>query len=393
MGLWSGSKLKKEYQMVHSKRTLSIISKIFNGLLFLLVITTPIFVVTPAYSQNRIDTSVLQNKIYIPIVMKDYLNLPTYPHLLGVTISAYYPNDINKITGIDGLAGKQHSVVGTFISLSDIDRDPYNHNFIGQLESLYQHGYMPFVNLANNSTMADFASGKLNSSISNAARLYAAWVKQGGGRSAMIAPLNEMNYPGSTYSQPPDPTNFKIVYKIFHDLFAQAGVPSNSIFWVFAPNGYSDPGFEAFYPGKDLVDIVAFSSYNFGSCPIVRQDWMSWDNWDKIYKPYIDRMRIMAPGKPIIISQTGTTGYANLNDYDRSAKNQWLLTNYQYLMSQPDILAVLYFDMDTSKSYDCDWAVYNVDPGHQPFDGYKQVGALPNIQYLSPANLLATLKK
>ena len=68
--------------------------------------------------------------------------------------------------------------------------------------------------------------------------------------------------------------------------------------------------FENFYPGGDVTDAIGFSGYNFGGCPAAYSA-RPWDLFPTALKPYLDRMRIMAPSKPLFVAQTGTVNVPN----------------------------------------------------------------------------------
>ena len=52
------------------------------------------------------------------------------------------------------------------------------------------------------------------------------------------------------------------------------------------------------------MDIVGFTAYNFAGCQVAAP-WVIWETFDTAFKPYLDRMSAMAPGKPLFITQTG----------------------------------------------------------------------------------------
>jgi beta-mannanase len=179
-----------------------------------------------------------------------------------------------------------------------------------------------------------------------------------------------------------DPANFKLAYSHIQTIFNQEGVPHSSVKWVFAPNGYSgegNPGFEYYYPGDNKVDVVAFSSYNFGFSPYVV--YKGWKTYQQLYTPYLDRIRLMAPSKPIFIAQTGTTAYTVPNGVDNAAKDQWLRDTYNYLASYKGVRAIIYFNME----YDVEWQIYW--PGVDAFVGYKDGVANNAYGYISPEEL------
>jgi hypothetical protein len=149
---------------------------------------------------------------------------------------------------------------------------------------------------------------------------------------------------------------------------------------VFAPNGWSEEAhrFENYYPGSDKVDVVAFSAYNWGYCP--RSDWKNWGNAADGFKPYIERMEKMAPGKPIFIAQTASTSY-NKTGANSSDKDKWVNDAYTYLAAAPGVQGIMYFNIDK----ECDWALYN-DNGNKS-DGYKTAVSNPAFTYVSPTEI------
>jgi len=312
--------------------------------------------------------------------------------MIGLIGQGYWdlnrPQDINNLLiGADNWAGKKHSIVAFFFDIAAANLDT---TFRGQLEALWQNGYTPFLNLMGpNMSSYDIASGNKDSIIRPIAASYAGWAAQTGSRKAFIAPLPEMNGYWTTYGH--DPGNFKIAFdriqRIFNEELTKKGAPASAIWWVFAPNGWSEAGheFENYYPGDSKVDVVSFSSYNYGYCQVAIP-WQTWDTAPNLYESFVVRMRTMAPSKPIIIAQTGTTGQYNSASINYTQKNQWLVDTYNYIASRPGVIAILYYDFNQS-SWECDWTIYNTPAGVGRFDGYKTAVGNNAYQYVSPADL------
>lgn len=303
--------------------------------------------------------------------------LETPPVLLGL----YAPNYLgeqrvidNELRQVDNWAGKRHAIAGFFMDIED-SNPSYN---IGQrLERLRQNGYTAFINLDSTRSASAIARGDTDKSLRKLAQAYAQWSKQGKGRIAFIAPFQEMNIPGETYSQ--DPQSFKLAYQRIQQIFQQAGVASNSVRWVFAPNGWSQDRvhrFENYYPSNAQVDVVAFSAYNWGYC--ANSSWKHWSSPQEVYEPYIARMRSLAPNKPIFIAQTATTSNTQTGQQS-SVKDQWFRDSYTYLANQ-GVRAILYFNINK----ECDWALYS---SNNKSRGYQQAVANPAFRYVSPADL------
>jgi hypothetical protein len=225
------------------------------------------------------------------------------------------------------------------------------------LNAAWNLGIFPFINLAAGTTdlgprtSEDIASGNLDGPIRRWARHFAAWARPGG-KKAYIAPLQEMNGYWTPYGL--DPDNFKRAYYRIRRLFAEEGVPEGAVIWVFAPNGWSSTGhdFERYYPGDDYVDIVSFSAFNYGAC----SGHSNWQTFDVVFQPYLERMRAMAPAKPILIAQTGVVDIGG-------DKDAWLVDTFTKFAQFEGMAGVLYFNVIKQESPACEWVDWRVfDP-------------------------------
>lgn len=308
------------------------------------------------------------------------------PVLLGLYTSRSLMESANEITKVDAWLSKvdaRVSIAGTFM---DLEWPNPADNVLLELEAAWSHGYMPFVNLMigtirekelisqlldsagypDNRTAAFVASDpRIDPVIRSWARAFAEW-SDGGRKKAFIAPLHEMN--GSWVRYGLDPENYKRAYLRIQRIFREEGVAEEAVSWVFAPNGWSDdamghPRFEAYFPGNSVVDVVAFSSFNYGHCvPYIP----SWNRFDEVFKSYLDRMSAMAPGKPIFIDQTGSVDWGG-------DKNEWLRESFTELASYPGLRAVLYFHKKKSEGLPCDPVEYRF---YAPSEGVEYPGVL-----------------
>jgi len=301
------------------------------------------------------------------------------PVLVGIYPSAELYNTVDEITNLDAWLGKPTvTLAGTFADLES----PYWY-IMAELNAAWDAGYIPFVNLGAGSyppenpvprSAAQIASGAIDAQIRNWAKVYKAWSNNGEKR-AMIAPLQEMNGEWVTYGL--DAPNFKLAYHRIQQIFAEEGVARQSVMWVFAPNGWSSPGneFENYYPGNSFVDAVGFSSFNFGSCP---QNYPRWETYDQIYRPYLDRMAAMAPGKALLIAEIGTVAEGGPTRQIPADKNFWLSDTLTRLTSYPGLRGWIYFNLvDTNRAGNLlgcpshgDYRIYQDFYG-QNYDGFK----------------------
>ena len=266
---------------------------------------------------------------------------------------------------------QQHSLVGIFIDLEA--RNP-GYDIPTALNQLRNHGYTGFVNFTSRRSATAIASGQIDRNISKMAQAYRAWAEEVDEPLTFIAPLPEMNGAWEAYGQTPE--QFKQAYHHIQAIFTEEGVPNDSVRWVFAPNGWSEPAhrFEQYYPGDDTTDIVAFSAYNWGHCH--NASWKEWQSPDIVFGPYLSRMEQMASDKPIFIAQTATTSMTQAGE-NPAAKDEWLKQTYQYLQ-EAGVRGVMYFNI----AKECDWAVHAA--GIRPSNGYQQAITSSNIQYQSP---------
>jgi len=352
---------------------------------------------------------------YLPVV-----NRPS-EKFLGVYLQQYWTTDNvdQYMSQADQQTGKKHTSVGWFIDLQNIaftDRQTEinTNNFYRQLDALWNKGYISFVNLGSTYeasawdvgdncpiafSLNQIITGECDSAIQKMADLYYQWLALGGGRRAMIAPLQEMNGVWISYGEEPNTSEeYKIAYRHILDIFTQRGITRDQIWWVFAPNAYNDPGdyareFENYYPGDNVVDIVGFSSYNYGYCPQINPDWWTWERYPKIFEPYVVRMQAMAPSKPIIIAETASSAFfgvdGNGNPIHNPGKmNEWLVETYDYLAKRDGVIGVFYFSF---KSFGVlDGCEIEINPGGQMLSGYTTAASNAVYQYLT-ANQLSEL--
>jgi beta-mannanase len=233
-------------------------------------------------------------------------------------------------------------------------------------------------------TAYEVASGQVDQNIRLWAQWFKRYVEEGKDRMAFIAPMPEMNGNWTSYGL--DAGNFKIAFQRIQNIFAEEGVPDDSVRWVFAPNGWSHPdhAFENYYPGDDLVDAVGFSAYNYGYCRYPGYNPV-WKTLESVTAEYIGRMRVMAPTKPVFLTQVATSGRTSAG-VDDEAKNQWFREGYAYLARTEGVRGAIYFNLDDDI---CDMAMYRTWSSNfsANYPGYRDAVQGPGFGYLSPADL------
>jgi hypothetical protein len=334
----------------------------------------PFLAATPVEGRRGpLDSS----SLYLPLVLKG----PQPPFLIGVYHLKYngsqqvvddYLHGLDEWAGLSRSAGKGHTIAADFVSF---DFPNLSDNIMAILETLWSNGYTAFFNIYADTTAAAITNAQYDSAIRAWARAYKAWLDLGGNRRAFLAPLQEMNGYWVPYGL--DPTNFKPAFRRIVTIFGEEGVTRDKVWWTFAPNGYSEGTFRIkdYYPGDDVVDVIAFSAYNFGKgCA---QPWTWWQEPDEAFGPYIAEIRqTVSRAKPIFIAETASSSFGG-------DKDQWLRNAYAYL-NQQNVRGVLYLNADK----ECDWAVYV--PGGRQVQGYRDAVSSNAIRYIPPATLSVT---
>ena len=306
--------------------------------------------------------------------------------------------ELNAInTWISGTA-KRIMITGDFMDPEFPNPDfnvPANLGAIlaGHSSGAWVNGYVPFVNLAYygggsgpGRSSTEIANGAADVKTRQWAHEFAKWSNRGQKR-AFLAPLPEMNGNWTPYYVG-GPADFKLAYRrirtIFEEELAKEGVPATAISWVFAPNNggsrVPQDNFEAYYPGSDIIDIVAFSAYNQGGCA-GNAPWFVWETFDSAIKPYLDRMRAMAPNKPVFLVQTGSV---EVQAHGEGDKDVWLDDTFTKLAEYPGLKGVVYYNVKTPNgSTDCpggfDFRLH--DPTTGQWRGFLTALGRPGVNY------------
>jgi hypothetical protein len=330
------------------------------------------------FGKNNVAHAFDSTSVYLPLISKSEQRYV----LLGLYPTGWMGDQKvidSQLHSISNWSGKRISIAGTFIGITEHTEGGINL----QLNKIYENGYTPFINIMTNYTAEEYSSGKADFHIIEWAKRFKNVVSLDE-RIAYIALMPEMNGFWVRYGN--DPENYIKSLKLTQRIFREQGVPEESVKWVFAPNGwsYDEHKFENYYPGDGFVDIVSFSSYNFGYCP-AQAEWPGWISMQEAVEPYVERFNTLAPDKPIFLAQTGTTAFTG-NGLDENAKNQWLKDGYSYLAEDNRIRAIIYFNIEDDK---CDLAIYRTwETQYAKFyNGYKEGVQSSVFRYFSPAEL------
>jgi hypothetical protein len=250
------------------------------------------------------------------------------------------PWDMSAVAKFEGMAGKAASAINFSSPFADCSSSPCSfYKFPEeQMETIRAHGSMPFFSWASSSTpaslnqpdfqLADVIEGHHDAYIREFAEAAKAW-----GHPFFLRFNWEMNGNWFGWSEGVNGNQageFVAAWRHVHDIFTQVGATNAT--WVWCPN--VDPesklhDLASLYPGDAYVDWTGLDGYNWGTNP-ARPD--RWRSFDDLFKATYDRItETVAPGKPLIISEVGSTEYGG-------SKAEWIAsalesarTNYPLL--------------------------------------------------------------
>jgi hypothetical protein len=134
------------------------------------------------------------------------------------------------------------------------------------------------------------------------------------------------------------PGEYVQMWRHVHRLFAKAR--ATNVTWVWCPNveypGSTHP-LRSLYPGNAYVDWTCLDGYNWGTDPAgTASGWVSFTN---LFGPtYRSLTRTIAPRKPLMIAETGSTELGG-------SKAQWITDMLRQLPSRfRKVRALIYFN-------------------------------------------------
>lgn len=218
-------------------------------------------------------------------------------------------------------------------------------------------------------TLKSIASGSHDAFITDWARGAAGW-----GGTIYLRPMHEMN--GDWYAwgrgvNGNTPDEFVAAWRHLHDIFVAEG--ASNVKWVWSPNvryGSLYP-LADLYPGDSYVDWLGLDGYNWGSDPHLGQQ--RWQSFSDIFEATYDEMtQQVAPGKPMMVTETGSSEHGG-------NKADWIRAMFQTdLYRFPQIRAVVWFnEADGPSNFRIDSSPASLAALKQIFDSTDYSGRLP----------------
>jgi mannan endo-1,4-beta-mannosidase len=277
------------------------------------------------------------------------------------------PWDMSAVAKFEGMAGKGASVINFSSPFADCSRNPCDYYEFpeGPMDLIRDHGSIPMFSWASQSTpakldqpnfqLSDVLQGHHDAYIREWAEDARDW-----GHPFFLRFNWEMNgnwfawHEGVNGNQPGEAV---AVWRHVHDIFDSAG--ADNVTWVWCPN--IDPtgkmrDLASLYPGDEYVDWTGLDGYNWGTNP-ARPD--KWRSFDELYRTTYDEITTtIAPGKPLIISEIGSTEFGG-------SKADWIADTIESVTTEyPLIRGFLWFE-----KYDdgMDWPIETSSASAQAF--------------------------
>jgi hypothetical protein len=188
--------------------------------------------------------------------------------------------------------------------------------------------------------LSNIYGGSFDAYITRSAQILEAW-----GEPVLLRFAHEMNgdwYPWSEAVNANRQGDYVRAWNHVQDIFEDVG--ADNVVWVWSPN-VEYPGslpLEGLYPGDDRVDLIAVDGYNFGTS----QSWSSWIDPAALFDPTFDTMRRLAPGKPFILGEVGSSEHGG-------SKATWIDELFTWMNEQDDLQGFVWFHLDK----ETDWRI------------------------------------
>lgn len=269
----------------------------------------------------------------------------------GLTSSS----DWQAVTNFVNNAQKDVSIINNFDSWTDTASSTNGTQTFPttEMNNIRSHGSIPMFTwqpqngsqgVTQSFTLANIINGDYDTYITNWATAAKTW-----GHPFFLRLAHEMNgnwYPWCASVNGNTSAQYVQMWQHVHDIFISVG--ATNVTWVWCVNviySGSTP-INQLYPGDNYVDWLALDGYNRLANP--------WQDFSAIAAATLTQLTNIAPGKPIMVAETG----CNQTNNPTETKAQWFLnalTNYLPLV-QPRIKAWVYFN-STNSSDGNDWRI------------------------------------
>ena len=309
---------------------------------------------------------------------------------------------------LNAATGQSVTFLGTF---HDADQDPADYvsgeysNTKTILDQAWAGQATPFANFSIPATAAAIASGAWDTKIRRFASHVEGFLDQGGGRSLILAPLQEMNGDWTLYGC--QPASYEAAYIRIYDIFRDRGLDETQVRFAFAPNGWTSPGCGSiadYYPGDSYVDVNAFSAYNFGAntAAYCVDTAVGWETVSHAMTTGVEALRAIAPLKPIIVAQTAAPRSGCGATTANGGQDQWVRDLFAFAAADPNIVGIIWFNYNNGPTgpsdvhNETDWRIWDgvtvtqgwIDGMNLDADGLRTDYQWPLTNWFQPGPLV-----
>ena len=198
---------------------------------------------------------------------------------------------IGPVLEVEDALGRRLDVVHWFMGFDDA----YEPDLVN---SVLDGGRAPMISWEpTHATVAAIASGAHDAYL----RDWARGLRDAGG-AVYLRPFPEMN--GNWAPWNGDPDTLIAAWRRMAAIFDAEG--ATNVRWVFSPNVTDEPRTDAnrmerYYPGDDVVDVLALDGYNWGDT----RDWSTWTSFEDVFRAGYDRIAHIGP-QPIWFAEVAS---------------------------------------------------------------------------------------
>lgn len=262
--------------------------------------------------------------------------------LLGAFTYGGIWRGIEPVLDLETELGRRLDVVHWFTNWSQ----PYFPEMVALASS---GGRLPLISWQpHDQSIADIAAGEYDDYIWS-------WAQgvRASGVLVYLRPFPEMN--GDWVPWNGQPATFRAAWRRMANIFDLAG--ADNVRWVFSPNVTDSPRtvdnrFELYYPGSDVVDVLALDGYNWGTT----RPWTAWRSFEEVFDEGYSRITALGDQSVWLAEMASST--------DGGDKAAWVV-DMLASTAFPRVEALIWFD----EHKEADWRMVADDAVAQAFRG------------------------
>jgi beta-mannanase len=273
---------------------------------------------------------------------------------------------MSGVAEVEAMVGKGMSLVQFSTPMASSDGNSPFYFMPTLFDRVRNHGSIPFFSWSSSAignynhpdfTLRAIASGRQDTFIRQWAIAARDW-----GHPFFLRFNHEMNgawFPWGERYGTNQPGDFVAAWRHVHDIFESVG--ATNVSWVWCP--VADPyrmhqRLSGLYPGDSYVDWTCMDVYN------VNAPWM---RWEEVAGATYDEIMSIAPSKPMVIGETGSTEAGG-------SKAAWITDMFETLPSFPKVRGLIWYDAS-----DAGYSDHYVDSSPSAVAAFGAALADPNV--------------